>query len=142
MKLNLPPAECPPNPGLATSSYHVDFTKHRKIPGDWTLTEYEHVKYGTLGAEFKFAKRFDAPSISSDFYILFGSVEVVMQAAPGVGIISSAVLMSDDQDEIDWEFSGNDFNMGSGNVQTNYFGKGIEGDYDQRTYPSVSSPQT
>jgi beta-glucanase (GH16 family) len=91
---------------------------------------------------FKFAKRFDAPSISSDFYILFGRVEVVMKAAPGVGIISSAVLMSDDQDEIDWEFSGNDFNMGSGNVQTNYFGKGIEGNFDRGTYPSVSSPQT
>jgi beta-glucanase (GH16 family) len=91
---------------------------------------------------FKFAKRFDAPSISSDFYILFGSVEVVMQAAPGVGIISSAVLMSDDQDEIDWEFSGNNFNMGTGNVQTNYFGKGIEGDFGRETYPPVSSPQT
>jgi len=65
-----------------------------------------------------------------------------MRAAPGVGIISSAVLMSDDQDEIDWEFSGNDFNMGGGNVQTNYFGKGIEGNYDRGTYPSVNSPQT
>ena len=65
-----------------------------------------------------------------------------MQAAPGVGIISSAVLMSDDQDEIDWEFSGNDFNRGSGNVQTNYFGKGITGNYDRGTYPPVSSPQT
>jgi len=66
-----------------------------------------------------------------------------MRAAPGIGIISSASLMSDDQDEIDWEFSGNDFHMGgSGNVQTNYFGKGIEGNYDRGTYPSVSSPQT
>jgi beta-glucanase (GH16 family) len=109
---------------------------------EWILTEGEHVKYGAKGAEFTFAKRFDAPSISSDFYILFGRVEVVMQAAPGVGIISSAVLMSDDQDEIDWEFSGNNFAMGGGNVGTNYFGKGIEGNYDRGTYPAVSSPQT
>jgi len=109
---------------------------------NWTLADYESVEYGALGAVFTFANRFDAPSISTNFYILFGHVEVVMQAAPGVGIISSSVLMSDDQDEIDWEFSGNDFSRGSGVVQTNYFGKGIVGDYDRGTYPSVSSPQT
>jgi beta-glucanase (GH16 family) len=120
----------------------VDFTQIDKNPANWTLTEYENVSYGTLGVEFTFAERLDAPSVSTDFYILFGRVEVVMQAAPGVGIISSATLVSDDQDEIDWEFSGNDFNMRSGNVQTNYFGKGIVGNYDRGTYPSVSSPQT
>lgn len=65
-----------------------------------------------------------------------------MQAAPGVGIISSAVLMSDDQDEIDWEWSGNDFATGSGKVQTNYFGKGITGIYDRGTLPAIDSPQT
>lgn len=63
-----------------------------------------------------------------------------MLAAPGTGIISSAVLMSDDQDEIDWEFSGNDFSSGNGTVQTNYFGKGIPGNYDRGTYAPVSSP--
>ena len=65
-----------------------------------------------------------------------------MQAATGIGIISSSVLMSDDQDEIDWEFSGNNFNAADTYVQTNYFGKGITGNYDRATYVSVSSPQT
>ena len=135
-------ATCPPNPGLATSSYYVDFTQVRDIPENWTLTQYENVQYGTLGAEFTFNNRFDAPSISSNFYILFGRVEVVMQVGPGIGIISSAVLMSDDQDEIDWEFSGNNFKKDGGSAQTNYFGKGITGNYDRATYDSVTSPQT
>jgi beta-glucanase (GH16 family) len=65
-----------------------------------------------------------------------------MQAAPGVGIISSAVLISDDEDEIDWEFSGNNFGYATGKVQTNYFGKGVTGTYDRGTLPSVDSPQT
>src|SRR5579859_3940439 len=111
-------ATCPPNPGLAASSYYVDFTQQQELPTDWTLTEFEHVEYGTLGAEFTFAERFDAPSISTNFYILFGHVEVIMQAAPGIGMISAAVLMSDDQDEIDWEFSGNNFRANIGCVQT------------------------
>jgi beta-glucanase (GH16 family) len=120
----------------------MDFTQTRKTPENWVLTEGEHVKYGAQGAEFTFAKRDDAPSISSYFYILFGTVEVFMKVAPGTGILSSAVLMSDDGDEIDWEFSGNNFAMGGGKGQTNYFGKGIVGDFGRGTYPDVSSPQT
>jgi len=89
-----------------------------------------------------FSKRHDAPSISTDFYILFGHIEVVMKAAPGVGIISSVVLMSDDADEIDLEFSGNNFGAAGGKVQTNYFGKGMIGNYDRGTQPMVEDPQT
>lgn len=51
-------------------------------------------------------------------------------------------MMSDDLDEVDWEFSGNNFGGSTGVVQTNYFGKGITGDYDRGTQPSVDSPQT
>lgn len=43
-----------------------------------------------------------------------------MQAAPGGGIISSIVLMSQDRDEIDWEFLGSQPDK----VQTNIFSKG------------------
>lgn len=63
-----------------------------------------------------------------------------MKAAPGTGIISSAVLMSDDFDEIDWEFSGNNFAAGHGAVQTNYFGKGITDGYDRGTLPQIQDP--
>ncbi|CAJ2500838.1 Uu.00g036910.m01.CDS01 [Anthostomella pinea] len=58
-----------------------------------------------------------------------------MQTAPGIGVISSAVLMSDDLDEIDWEFSGNDFGQSTPTLQTNWFGKGITGIWDRGTQP-------
>ena len=66
-----------------------------------------------------------------------------MQAAPGQGIVSSSVLISDDYDEIDWEFSGNNFGAtsSSGQVQTNYYGKGNTGYYDRSTNADVNQPQ-
>lgn len=51
---------------------------------------------------------------------MFGRVEFVLKAAPGTGIVSSAILQSDDLDEIDFEWLGGDDNQ----VQSNYFGKG------------------
>ena len=51
---------------------------------------------------------------------MFGHVDFVVKAAPGAGIVSSAVLQSDDLDEIDWEWLGGDDQQ----VQSNFFGKG------------------
>jgi hypothetical protein len=101
-KLTFPIATCPAAPGLPTSTYFVDFTQQTGLPANWTLAAYETVTYGPNGAEFTFAKRYDAPYIWTDFYFLFGTVEIVAQAAPGRGIISSLVLISEDLDEIDW----------------------------------------
>jgi len=116
------------------------------MPPDWTSATYEITTYGKNGANFTFAKRGDAPKIFTNFYLLFGRVETVMQVASGTGIISSSVLMSDDKDEIDWEFSGNNFGAGNGpndgKVATNYFGQGVEGYYDRGGYSAVASPQT
>lgn len=136
-------SKCNPNIGLHTPTFTIDFTKQSSLPANWTLAAYEKVSFGPLGAEFTYAKRYDAPQIWTDFYILFGKVEVVMQVAPGTSIISSSVLMSDDEDEIDWEFSGNNFGdiTSSGKGQTNYFGKGITGDYDRATVFNVANPQ-
>ena len=58
---------------------------------------------------------------------MFGHVEFVVKAAPGVGIVSSAILQSDDLDEIDFEWLGYD----DANVQTNYFGKGETTSYNR-----------
>ncbi|KAL8703594.1 MAG: hypothetical protein Q9201_003219 [Fulgogasparrea decipioides] len=74
----------------------------------------------------------------TNFKFFFGRVEFVVKAAPGTGIVSSMVLLSDDLDEIDWEFLGGV----TSTVQTNYFGKGYTGTYNRSTTPSVSSPQT
>ncbi|CAJ2499661.1 Uu.00g025140.m01.CDS01 [Anthostomella pinea] len=115
----------------------------------WSTSNYANINYNKLaknGAEFTVAKRHDAPQLFSDFYIFFGRVDVVMQVAPGTGIISSSVLMSDDFDEIDWEMSGNKFNLTaqypSGVVQNNYFSKGITGLYDRGMWVPCSQPQT
>ncbi|KAL8757779.1 MAG: hypothetical protein Q9184_004117 [Pyrenodesmia sp. 2 TL-2023] len=51
---------------------------------------------------------------------MFGHVEFKVKPAPGVGVVSSAVLQSDALDEIDWEWLGGD----NSQVQSNYFGKG------------------
>jgi beta-glucanase (GH16 family) len=150
---------CTPNIGLDTYMYSIDFTNPPSDMSDyWSGAVDETVTYNTLahnGAEFTFAKRYDSPQLYTNFYILFGHVDVVMQVAPGTGIISSSVLLSDDFDEIDWEFSGNNFNMAqyysSGNVpaqyqhgmgQNNYFGKGITGSYDRGQWQNITNPQT
>lgn len=134
---------CPPITGLATNEYTVDFTKVNALPTNWTLADQAVVNYGSdKGAEFKFAKKTDAPYIWTSFYVLFGRIEVTLQAAPGQGVVTGAVLMSDNHDEIDWEWSGSNFNSATGKVQTNYFGKGITGNYDRGTQPAVDSPTT
>jgi hypothetical protein len=86
--------------------------------------------YDGNGASFTVAKSGDSPTLTSDFYIMFGHVDFVLKAAPGTGIVSSAVLQSDDLDEIDWEWLGGDNNQ----VQTNYFGKGQTITYDRGAF--------
>lgn len=54
------------------------------------------------GAKFTISEKGDAPTIETDYYIFFGEVTITMQGAPGTGIVSSAILESDDLDEIDW----------------------------------------
>ena len=61
---------------------------------------------------------------------MFGHVEFVIKAAPGTGIVSSAVLQSDCLDEIDWEWLGGD----DAQVQSNYFGKGITVSYNRGAF--------
>lgn len=84
---------CPPNRGLPTSTYSVDFTKQTSVPDDWTVSNYATVNFGSQGAEFTFNKRWDAPQLWTDFFILFGRVSIVARVANGTGMISSAVLV-------------------------------------------------
>ena len=66
------------------------------------MTNAGAVDYDGNGANIKVTKQGDSPTILTDFYILFGSLEAKVKAAPGQGIISSIVLLSDDRDEVDW----------------------------------------
>ena len=107
------------------------------LPSEWAVANNEKVNLGASGAELAFNKRFDAPTMRTNFNLFFGRVEYVVKAAPGTGIVSSMVLLSDDLDEVDWEFRGSI----TDSVQTNYFGKGYTGTYNRSTTASVATPQ-
>lgn len=61
---------------------------------------------------------------------MFGHVEFKVKPAPGVGVVSSAVLQSDALDEIDWEWLGGD----NSQVQSNYFSKGQVTTYNRGAF--------
>lgn len=89
-------------------------------PNIWKKENAGSVDYSDKGTTFTVDRRGDAPYIQSTFYLFFGRSEVIMKAAPGQGIVSSAILQSEDLDEIDWEFLGGNKTT----VLTNYYGKG------------------
>lgn len=68
---------------------------------------------------------------------MFGHVEFDIKAAPGVGVVSSAVLQSDCLDEIDFEWLGGDPDQ----VQSNYFGKGKTTDYNRGAFHAAPGSQ-
>ncbi|KAI5298797.1 DNA-directed RNA polymerase, partial [Ascosphaera pollenicola] len=123
---------CPADPALGG---HVDFDFKSK--SDRFTSIGGEPSYGTDGATFTINKEGDAPTLGTKFYIMFGHVEIKIKASPGTGLVSSAILQSDDLDEIDWEWLGGD----NGNVQSNYFGKGITGNYDRAAFHPVSDTQ-
>jgi hypothetical protein len=106
-------------------------------PKVWNMTAGP-MKYELQnGAEFTITERGLSPTIKSQFYIMFGSVSVTMQAAKGQGIISSIVLQSETLDEVDWEFTGTN----TTHVQTNFFGKGNTTSFDRGADFPVDNPQ-
>ncbi|KAI9850374.1 MAG: hypothetical protein M1838_005764 [Thelocarpon superellum] len=111
-------SSCPPDPALGGQET-FDFTKGESDAfyniGGGVPT------YDANGVSFTAAKSGDSPTIVSKFYIMYGRVDTVMKVAPGSGIVSASVMMSDDADEIDWEALGAD----SDNIQTNYFSEGV-----------------
>jgi beta-glucanase (GH16 family) len=127
---------CPPDIALGIANYSIDFATSTMSSGVWNATAGT-VNYGSDGAEFTINQRFDSPTVQTNFYLFFGQVEVIMQAATGQGIISSMVLESNDLDEIDWEFMGGNNSY----VETNYFGKGNTTSYDRAIYYPVQTPQ-
>lgn len=116
---------CPPNPALGGTTT-VDYTKGP--PSQFVAQG--NPTYDLNGASFTIGKSGDVPQIASNFYIMFGKLEVTMKAAKGRGIVSSVVMQSDVLDEIDWEWLGANPNE----VQTNYFGKGQTTTYNRGAF--------
>lgn len=121
---------------MSSSTYTHDFTQGEDSD-NWNVTAGS-ITYGSNGAEFTITESGDAPTIQTNWYIFFGQVSVLMRAAPGTGIVSCAILESDDLDEIDWEWLGGS----ADEVQTNYFGKGNTTSYDRAQMSSISDTQS
>ncbi|KAJ9662358.1 hypothetical protein H2198_001492 [Neophaeococcomyces mojaviensis] len=129
-------ATCSPNQGLGISNYSINFAEYETSSRVWNWTAGK-ATYDGNGAAFTVNKRGDTPTVKTRFYIFFGQVEVIMKAAPGQGIVSSIVVLSDTLDEIDWELIGGN----NTHVQTNYFGKGNTTSYDRAVWHPISNPQ-
>ncbi|KAI8931325.1 hypothetical protein NX059_011666 [Plenodomus lindquistii] len=126
---------CPNDPAMP-KTWETDFTAGKDAIKGWKQTAGS-LTYGPEGAEFIVAKKGDAPTIGSSTFLHYGYVEVVMKAAPGVGIVSSIVLQSANLDEVDWEWIGGV----DSRVQQNYFGKGNTTTYDRMIEAPVANNQ-
>ncbi|KAH7125840.1 concanavalin A-like lectin/glucanase domain-containing protein [Dactylonectria macrodidyma] len=125
---------CPADPAFGKDTVSCDFTKGSCSA--FTPLSYSGIDYNENGAVFTIDALGQAPTIATGKYIFFGRVDIEVQAAPGVGIITSAVLQSDDLDEIDWEWIGGD----NAQVQSNYFSKGDVSTYDRGAFHPVDNP--
>ncbi|KAF2097914.1 cell wall glucanase [Rhizodiscina lignyota] len=126
---------CPPDTALGTNAT-FNFTQNTAAAAVWNTTAGP-IQYTDQGCVFEIQDDDMSPTIQSKFYIFFGRVETIMQAAEGQGIVSSVVLQSDDLDEIDWEFVGSN----SSSVQSNFYGKGNTTTYGRAVYHDLDSPQ-
>jgi beta-glucanase (GH16 family) len=129
---------CPSDNALGTT-YNATFNAATTEldPNLWNVTAgSENIQFTSNGAELVISKSGDSVTAESTFYILFGTVEIIMQASSGVGIISTFDMLSDDLDEIDLEIMGGNTTA----VATNWYGWGNTSQYNS-IYPAVDGPQ-
>lgn len=124
---------CPNDPALGMA--HTFYFNESSTVTDFFNITAGTPTYGPNGTEFTIASLGQSVTIQSQFYIFWGSVSVILKAASGQGIVSSIVLISDDLDEVDWEFLGGNGIYG----ETNYFGKGNTTLYNRAIYYPVDS---
>ncbi|KAJ3529600.1 hypothetical protein NM208_g9681 [Fusarium decemcellulare] len=89
---------CQPDPAFGKDTVHCDFTK-----GECSAFENVsgmEIQHNEKGAVFTIAGAGQAPTIATGKFLFFGRVDIEIQAAPGQGIITSAVLQSNDLDEV------------------------------------------
>ena len=128
--------ECPEDPALGMT-FNQTFTADSELDEDlWNVTA-KAPSFTDEGMVLTLSEKGDSVNIQSQFYIFWGSYEVIMKASPGAGLISTSVLLSDDLDEIDWEIIGSN----QSSVETNYYGKGDQEQENAKYYPSEKPPQ-
>lgn len=59
--------------------------------------------------------------LATTHYVWYGKISASMKSSRGQGVVSAFILLSDNKDEIDFEFVGSDLN----NAQSNYYWQGI-----------------
>ncbi|KFZ22762.1 hypothetical protein V502_02764 [Pseudogymnoascus sp. VKM F-4520 (FW-2644)] len=123
---------CPADPALGRA-ISVDFTQGAVD----SFTSQGSPTYEADGVHLSVAASGNAPQLNSRFYIMFGKVSVTMKAAPGAGIVSSVVLVSDTKDEIDFEWLG----ATDTEAQSNYFGKGQVTTYNRGAFHQTEENQ-
>lgn len=113
---------CPDNPALGTTfNYQFNDSMAEMDTRYFNVTAgAKLIDFTKEGTEFGMYKQGDSVTVRSNFYIFYGRVEAIIQAAPGQGVISTVNLLSDDLDEIDWEVLGGVTNE----VYNNWYGKG------------------
>jgi beta-glucanase (GH16 family) len=123
--------DCPDNPAFGTEFL---FNFNSSPPLDtWEKTAQGEISYDAeKGAIFRLSKQGDSPTLRTKFYFFGGRTEIMMRCAPGTGIISSMMWLSDTLDEVDWEFFGTNATFAA----SNYFGKGAE-DFTNGEYHST-----
>ena len=125
---------CPQDPALGTTfdtTFNTSMTEFD--PNFFNVTAgADLVSFGDNGADLTIAKQGDSVTVETAFYIMFGSVEMLFQAASGQGIISTFNLLSDDLDEVDWEIMGGNTSF----VENNYYGWGNQSQYNAKYFPT------
>ncbi|TKA78655.1 hypothetical protein B0A49_01426 [Cryomyces minteri] len=127
---------CPPDPALS-ATFAYDFGALDESV-DFSTASWWHpwINYSESGVMLSFNRSGVAPTLTTNFYIMFGRVEVVIKTAAGQGIISDVILQSDDLDEIDLEWVGGSPTQ----VQTNYYSpKGKAVSYSQAYAAEIGS---
>jgi beta-glucanase (GH16 family) len=126
---------CPADDALSTEhTWWLNSTLDSKL---WDM-ETGTADYTSTGADFSIKTENASTLLVSNFYIFFGVMEAHVKMSPGRGIVSSVILMSDDEDEIDWEWVG--YNTSS--VQSNFFGKGNTTTSDRGGFHTVLNADT
>lgn len=126
-------ATCPDDAALGTT-YNTTFdaSTTELNPNLWNVTAgTESIQFTDTGAELVISESGDSVTAESTFYIFWGQVEIIMQAAAGTGIISTFNMLSDDLDEIDLEIMGGNTSY----VESNWYGWGNTSQHNALYHP-------